>query len=260
MLFLDDVYLLQFLRARKYSMDDVYQTFENIHLAKRRYPQFFDFTEEEFTKALKLLDSGFLLPLPTRDAGGRKIILLRTKKIDTELFTVYDTCRVLLYAVSVLLEEEETQIAGIILIFDHSDITLKHVMSPMDIRDFMHFVKHCSAIRQKGNYVLNLPSFASIMIDLFKAFLSEKLKTRLFVLKSYDELKAHFDESLLPKYLGGTKSEAEILAEFKQLCDDKKELTRQIVDTIVLWEKVPAERIQADESEPVGSFRKLEID
>lgn len=253
------MYLLAFLRARKYSMDDAFHTFEQAWLAKKRYPQFFDFGDAEIAKAWKLFDTGCVIPLSERDAQGRRVIILRTKVINTDEFQTSDAMRVFTYVVTTLLEEEETQIAGIVCVFDHQDITLKHLMTPVDVRDYMDFVKNCASVRQKANYVVNLPTFANVMIELFKSALSEKLKNRVFILKNNEELINHIDKAIMPKEYGGVKPAEEMLEDFRKLRDSKKHLLDLVLKGQVPWEKVPVEKLKGD-TEAVGSFRKLEVD
>lgn len=255
----DDVFLLGFLRARKYSMDDAYHTFEQSWLAKKRYPLFFDVGDAEIEKAWKLFDTGCVVPLSERDALGRRIIFFRTKYISTDEYQTSDAMRVFAFIIMTLMEEEETQIAGIICVFDHEEITLKHIMTPMDVRDFMDFVKNCASVRQKANYVVNLPTFANVMIELFKAALSEKLKSRVFILKNNEELINVIDKAILPKEYGGIKTVEEMLNDFRKLRDSKKHLTEMCLKTPIPWEKVPVEKLKGD-TEAVGSFRKLEVD
>lgn len=242
-------------------MNETFQTFERMYLSRKRYPQFFDYAPDDFDRMLKLLDTGYCLPMSGRDAEGRKIILLRTEKCDMNLYSTYDALRLLCYVITVLMEEEETQIAGIVCIFDHAGANMKHLMTPTDVRDFMHFVKHCSACRQKGTYVMNLPSFANIILEIFKSTLSEKLKKRFFLVKSIDELKSFFDIDLLPKCYGGKLTDEEIMAEFQKLREEKRPNLLKFLEVKIDWSKVSPEKILSkDEDETVGSFRKLEID
>jgi hypothetical protein len=212
-------------------------------------------------KALKLFDTGYCYPLSKRDSEGRRIILIQTGKMDPDLYTSYDATRLLCYVVTVLLEEEETQIAGIICVFDHSNVTLRHAMNPLDLKDFMDFAKKCTTCRQKGTYIMNLPSFANILMEIFKSTLSEKLKKRIFLLKGTDELKNYIDPSLLPKQYGGTESEEEMMKEFLNLRERKFVNLRKFLEAKIDWDKVSLDKIWSNEDEAnVGSFRKLEID
>lgn len=105
-------------------MNETFQTFERMYLSRKRYPQFFDYTPEDFEKMIKLFDTGYCFPLSERDSEGRKIILIRTEKCDMNIYTTYDAVRILCYVITVLLEEEETQIAGVICLFDHQVISI----------------------------------------------------------------------------------------------------------------------------------------
>lgn len=134
-------------------------------------------------------------------------------------------------------------------------------MRPVDVRDFMDFVKNCSVARIKNSYVANLPSFAHFMIELFKSAMSDKLRKRLFIVKSSSELKNHIDKSILPKEYGGTRTEAEMMQDFVKLRESKQHLIQKVLDFSIDWNKVPIEKIHSDDDfESVGSFRKLEID
>lgn len=258
----DDAYLLQFLRVRKYSMNEVYQTFERACYVKKRYPQFFDINDNDFKKMMKLFETGFCYPLSERDDDGKRIVLMQTRRLNPDHNSIHDAAKLFFFISAVLLEEEETQIAGFTYIFDHGNITLRHVMSPVDVRDFIDFVKKCATSRQKELYVMNLPSFANVMIELFKAAMTEKLRKRLFILKSPIELKKFVQPSLLPRELGGTRTEAEMMQDFMKLKEQKEARVIEILEKInnIQWDKISTEQFGSEDDGIVGSFRKLEID
>ena len=242
-------------------MNETFQTFERMYLSRKRYPKFFDYTTDDFERMLRLLDLGYCVPMPKSDKEGRRIILIQTKKCDMNIYSTYDAIRLLCYVITVLLEEEETQIAGIVCLFDHAGANINHLMAPTDVRDFMHFVKHCSACRQKGTFVMNLPSFANFILEIFKSALSEKLKKRFVLIKSKDDLSNFFDLDLLPESHGGKLSDEEILNDFKKLRDEKRPNLLKFLNVKIDWTKIPPEKLLSnDECETIGSFRKLEID
>lgn len=243
-------------------MSDALQVFEKSWLTKKRYPHIYDQGVQGDIRAWKLFDSGFLVPLSGRDKEGRKVILMRTKLMDTDLYSTNDIVRLLSYINLILLEEEETQIAGIIFILDQSEISLKHVLTPVEVRDFMDILKNSGSVRQKGNYIVNLPSFANLMVELAKMALSEKLKKRVFVIKKTENLVDHFDKNFLPKEYGGIKPAAQMITEFKDFRDQKRELFQEIMDSweAIPWRKVPEDKLRNRDAEAVGSFRKLEVD
>lgn len=212
-------------------------------------------------KMFKLFDIGYCYPLLGRDDEGRKIILIQTGRLDVDVFSTHDAVRLLIYIVTALLEEEETQIAGIMFILNHADATIRHAISPVDLLDLMDLSKKCSAVRQKGTITMNLPTFGVVLFELFRSVLSEKLKKRLVLLKSSDDLKNHVNLSMLPKEYGGTTSEAEMLENFLQFRESKRENLQMLLDAKIDWDNVNQDKIWSNhDEEGIGSFRKLEID
>lgn len=257
----DDAYLLQFLRVRKYNMNEVFLLFERLYLAKKRYPKFLDFNDADVDKALKLFTYGYCYPLPGRDAEGRKILLVQTQRLDPDKFSPYDGARLVSFMFTVLMEEEESQIAGVRMVLNHENATLRHAMPPMDFRDFMNFTRDCATFRQKGMFIMNLPAWGTILMEIFMSILSEKLRKRICLVKNNEELKDYIDPAMLPPQYGGTKSEAAMMEDFIKLKESKKELLQELLAFEIDWSKVPKEKIWGDDDdENVGSFRKLEID
>lgn len=257
--------MLQFLRAKKYNMNDAMQTFERFYLARKRYPQFFPPDSPNFKRAMEIYKTGYCYPLAERDDDGCRIVFIQTRRLDAENYTVFDGMRLSMFVMGVLMEEEETQISGIKMIYDHQDITTKHLMLPKDMMDFVELVKTVSAGRQKGSYIVNLPSIAHFLLELVRNALTEKLKNRLFLFHNWDELKQCKDinPKLLPKELGGgEKTEAEMMKEFEGLVYERWDvLEKAAIAANLDWSKVPIDKLKASGSEEViGSFRKLEID
>jgi CRAL/TRIO domain len=159
-----------------------------------------------------------------------------------------------------LLEEEETQIAGVATIIDHEGISMKHtsLFTVSDIMDFTNCLK--SAVgRYKQLYLVNLPTFALFLLDVARSTLSEKLKKRITMPKNMSDLKNYMDTSILPKEYGGKLTEAEHMeifnAYFRSVRPNLEELKK---NSVIDWSKVPD--YNTSTSEAVGSFRKLEID
>lgn len=239
-------------------MNEAFQTFERCHLARKRYPKFF---EEDIEDSMKMFHSGFCYPLKGHDEKGRKIVLVQPKW-DTRKYSISDAIRLFFYISNALLEEEETQIGGMIFIFDYAQLTLDRQMSPFDLMEFLDFINKCSAARQKGNFLLNLPKFTQILVEVGRSMMSEKLKKRLHILRDKSDLKNYINPVMLPSEYGGTISEAEMMQEFLEFQRKHIENLHNFYNFKVDWSKVPPEKIRfdADDDDNVGSFRKLEID
>jgi hypothetical protein len=242
-------------------MDAAFQNFENLFLSVKRYPQFFDGTHDKFDKIMELYHLGYCYPLPERDGEGRRVVFSKYDLIDVDRFTVYDAVKLVCFVIGVLLEEEETQIAGFVFINDCENVSFKQLFSPMDAKAFLDFDRNSSLCRQKGNHLIKLPPVANILIDLMKSLLSDKLKSRLLLHDSFDGLKDYIDMKILPKEYGGTISRDKMVKDFYKVIMDRKEIVMKCYESGINWDFVPAEKISSQfNDEAVGSFRKLEID
>lgn len=131
------------------------------------------------------------------------------------------------------------------------------LFSVTDIVDFANCLKTAVG-RYKQLYLVNLPSFAVFLLDVARTTLSEKLKERIVLPKSMEDLKNYIDASLLPKEFGGSKSEEEHMEIFNEYFRGVRPSLERIKQRDIDWHKVPNMNGKAPEA--VGSFRKLEID
>lgn len=260
----DEDFLLGFLRYDKYNVDKACQRIENIFLLAYKYPNYYliDDNEKLLQTNLAMIDRGFLYSLPERDELGRLVFICRYGARDPSVHSVIDIFRLFRNAVMTWSFPSETQIAGCQMIFDFSDVGLKHLYTPQDIRATVDLVKNVISIRQKGYYITNLNKIAATMIDIFKTVMSEKMASRLHVLSKNDDLFAHIKpRSILPsEFNGGSMSEREMIEKFKQLMIKNHAKVTEIFNTEVDKAKIPASKIQLDDCDFTGSFRTLEID
>lgn len=243
-------------------MDEAFQLLERTYLAKKRFPELMEFKASQSELTREIFNDGCFYPTE-RDENGRRIIIIQCAKFNLERFAVFDCMKLIIAVNSVLLEEEETQIAGVVTVVDYANMTVKSIatVSPSDVRLAMSFERQHNIIRNKAVYILNLPSFARTLFDLTLSFVSEKQRSRVIILKSVEELKNYINPSLLPTQYGGTQTEAAMLENFRKIADDKEEIVRKQVDFYIDWGKVSNEKLFSKEHEETfGSFRKLEID
>jgi len=156
-----------------------------------------------------------------------------------------------------LFEEEETQICGYTLVFDFSNVILKQ-MSCFSIKDMIETADALNngCGRNKQMILVNLPSFAVFMIEMAKKSMKEKLRERIVLTKSMEEVGNFIKPSILPKEFGGELSEQEHLNRFMVKYNER----RSKLDGIYLKPEVNLELQKKIVNETVGSFRKLDID
>lgn len=218
------------------------ELFENYMLLKHSVPRWYDFNDDAIERLWMLYETGVAYPLAERDKEGRRIILIQTRKMDPKEFTASDAIHLLTWIARVILEEEETQIAGIVTIIDQSDISFGHLrmLSINDSIDFVSVVKNSTLGRQKGMYLVNLPSFASFMFEVAKKAANEKLRERIHLVDDMEKMKAIVDTSLFPLELGGSVPEADMMKSFKKNADEREAVIRSIQDGVD-WDRVALE-------------------
>lgn len=248
----------------KFNVDQACQRFERNYLISKVFPDYYDFDiDMEFERAVKFFEGGFCYPLPDRDALGRKILILRQGKRDCDQYSSADVLRFCRFAVGMTLEEEENQIAGFVLLLDYEDMTLKHLLSPIDLKVAMEYLKTCTGMRHKQYFLMNMSKVSQMAVELCKTFMSDKMKNRITILNDKSDLENSFKSlSMLPKELGGVKPEAEIVKKFLDDFKKNREIFKDSWQAEINWDKVPADKISAEDYQfdEIGSFRKLQID
>ncbi|CAO1300756.1 unnamed protein product [Diamesa tonsa] len=266
--FTDDSFFLQFLRARKFNNLRAYELYENYFIHIRTNPHWHADDEKIINKVMKTIERGVIYPFSQRDAEGRKIVFLQLSRLDTSVDTSESIFSLNSEVYTQIQEDEDTQIAGCVSIVDFTGFTLKllSILSIADARVMANNLSNQTPLRIKCIYILNVPSFARVLLDVFKMALSnvfkmalsDKLKKRLFVVKDLDEFKSkYFDAKLLPKELGGIYPEADMIKEFQETMKHNQKKRQQIYDTEFDVNMIPGKKTQEIN---VGSFRKLEID
>lgn len=259
----DEAFLTMFLRISKYNVDNACQRFEQNFLVPYRYPDIYSYKlDDEWERSMKMIDQGYGYTLPERDSEGRKVMIIRQGKRDIEEFSSEAALRTMRLCICVAMEEPESQISGFVMIFDYTDMQLKHLFSPMEMKIGMEYLKTTVSFRQKKYLITNISKVSQMAVELCKTFMSEKMKSRISIVGEIENMKSHFQPlSILPKEFGGERPQSEIIKEFKKLCEEKRHLIEPGWVAEIDLKNVPAEKLSGDyQFDDIGSFRKLEID
>ncbi|KAG5674707.1 hypothetical protein PVAND_004659 [Polypedilum vanderplanki] len=196
---LDETCLLMFLRGRKYQMDKVCQSIEQMSIFLKNHPQWNKITENEMPMFLNNCKSGMCLS-KFRDSDGRRIITLRVKQLEDLDLSQDEYLKTLQIFLNASLYEQETQIAGIIFIFDLRGITFNLIKkySIFSLLDFFSQLKYCP-IRIKQINLIGMPTFAVFIFKFVKKLLSSKLQKRINLIKDLSDLNEIMDTTELLK-------------------------------------------------------------
>ncbi|XP_059145950.1 alpha-tocopherol transfer protein-like [Physella acuta] len=202
----DTVFLLRFLRARKFDQELTFQLILNYYTTRR--------DDREVFKDLKpicvrhVFESGYTTPLGIRDRKGASVVLEKPGKWDYSRFSELDLIKADCITIRKITEEETTQVYGITLIIDYTGFTLSHLAhtSPSFARRMCRLWQDVFPARLKAVHIVNEPASYGNIFGLFKPFLKQKLLDRIFFHGTrYSSLHEHIDPELLPESFGGTK-------------------------------------------------------
>ncbi len=255
---------MRFLRHSKYCLVRATEELKYYLSFPKRYPECFGSFDVHESKFLAIVDSDCALFMPEVDADGCRIVVFHAAYLDTDNISFVDLQRLFFTFEEIAANMEEAQIAGVKLIIDYSNVTIKFFNWPK-LKDYVRVgevLKSPLWVRLKAIYLLNLPSFADHIIKFIMKFASEKMKERIKFIMNKSELEDHTDVNLLLEEYGGKVS-------IEQSQKYLKKLLGEMQDKILLLDQIDADFEEIDiktfgssefEFGAIGSFKKLEID
>ena len=203
----DGLFLLRFLRARKFDIERALLLYLSFHRYREKYAHIFvDYTPQAVEHVLK---SGLLTVLERRALNGAKIILLQPAFWDHENVPFQDNFRALMLLLDRLIEDEETQVCGVMVINNLNDTSFLTVMKvarseQMQRGLLFELLQDAFPLRFKGIHLVNQPWYISMVLAIVRPFMKQKLRDRLFIHGvDYGSLQEHVAPASLPMELGG---------------------------------------------------------
>uniref|UniRef100_A0A182MCK8 CRAL-TRIO domain-containing protein n=1 Tax=Anopheles culicifacies TaxID=139723 RepID=A0A182MCK8_9DIPT len=235
---------------------------KSFHLDEKFYPDPMRFDPERFADPHNINQDAYV-PFGTglRNCIGSRLALMQAKcilflmlsnfiiKPDTKLtipividetsaekwkpakVSLTDLFRAVQLALEAGMYEPRTQLNGAVVILDMEGLSLTQIMqfTPKFAAMALDWIQQCTAMRLKSVHIVNNSYLFNMLFAIFKPFLTEKLRKRLFFhQKDWNSLMAHVDSKCLrPKY-GGTleclETDGKLLGEMFELYHKEYEL------------------------------------
>ena len=112
-----------------------------------------------------------------------------------------------LIAFQILLQDEATQINGVVIIVDFRDFGMAQAraMNPLTFKRFSNIVFNCYPLRIKGVHILEQPKIFTVIYALSSQFMKEKLRERVKLHSgNIQGLVEYIKHECLPVDYGGT--------------------------------------------------------
>ncbi|XP_065066825.1 retinaldehyde-binding protein 1-like [Rhopilema esculentum] len=202
-----DAFLLKFLRSRKFDVEAAYSLLEKYYNVRENKPEVFRNLTRKNVK--RTMEQGIVGVLPQRDKKGRVIMTFNFSKWNMSLaFHFEKLLRVFVYTLEKLFENEETQINGVVIICNLTQLSVlqtKSLGAPM-IDKVLEIFEGNFPFRLNAIHLLNPPWHFKLlwkMVDPLKK-IKQKTARRIFIHDGdLSRFQAEFDPEILPKELGG---------------------------------------------------------
>ncbi|XP_045475490.1 retinol-binding protein pinta-like [Harmonia axyridis] len=216
----EEKYIVPFLRGCKYDVKKTKEKLKNFYLMRRDVPEWFSNRNPNLPQIQELVKMGTFVVL--KNTYENKLVMVVRPTIPDP--SIYDLDTIIKAGTMVLdiavMEEELAQIYGVYAIIDLKNTGFRHVRQ-YTLTRIKNIVNtwhnyHC---RPKKLMFINAPTFIHVVLNIFKSFMTQKLKKRIEV--SYEgnsALEKAIDISILPKDYGGEK---ETVAELGRQCSEK---------------------------------------
>ncbi|XP_001651322.2 clavesin-2 [Aedes aegypti] len=179
--FQDDEFLLRFLYARKFNVNDAFQLVINYHAYRQRNGpllQRLSVLDENIQLALR---DGFPGVLPNRDRRGRKVLIFLAGNWDYSSYSLVTVYRAMLLSLEKLLEDKQNQANGFIAIVDWTNFTFRQSsnLNPKVLKLMIEGLQDCFPVRFKAIHFIGQPWYVEAALAVIRPFLKEKTRERI---------------------------------------------------------------------------------
>ncbi|XP_049521953.1 alpha-tocopherol transfer protein-like isoform X1 [Dermacentor silvarum] len=204
-----DDFLVMFLRARKYRVEEAFQVIKNYFRVRRDVPEFFnDLVPQKVPFRTICHDHKLLMLSPEPGEYGRCMGVFKVGAWNPAICSLVDFTRAVLLLTSSWLLEDFPSICGAVGVIDMKGLNIHHLaqLTPSYLMKVANLMQDCCPVRIKAVYIINHPKIFQVIFATIKPFLRSKLLSRVYFVGHEDsEFWDHFPRDLVPSEFGGRR-------------------------------------------------------
>ncbi|XP_308476.5 retinaldehyde-binding protein 1 [Anopheles gambiae] len=269
----DPVFLLRFLRYRKFNVNDACATLEGGLAFLMRMRTLYGAEVSSFhPNVQRMVELDAIVPLG-QDRQRRTVILVRVGAMDPKETTALLQMRLGALVINTCLEYERTQVHGTVWVVDCSGMTMAHVgmWGLSEVKMMADSINEVVTMFVKEVHMVKVPRITWMLLDLLLPLLSPKIRDRFKFHRTEQELHSAIDQTLLPTTCGGQQSLKQATDNFRDMFE-KQTKWFKLEEQFLMDLSIPAPGSSGSsartahrnefpgEESMVGSFRKLTVD
>ncbi|KAF5274939.1 hypothetical protein FQR65_LT04280 [Abscondita terminalis] len=200
----DDAFLLRFLRAKKFVVRHAYKLLVNYYKFKENNPEFFE--DVDFEVIHNVVKDQIITVPPYREQTGRRVMLFRMGLWDPAKYTSAELFQTTMLILELAILEPRAQILGGICMFDLGGLTMQQAwyLTPTIARQIFDIMVTSFPMQIKSVHIVNQPWIFEMIFNLFKPFLNEEMRERIFIHgDNMESLHKEIEPKYLPERYGG---------------------------------------------------------
>jgi len=202
----DDESLIRFLRPTHFYPESALKLLKKLAEFKKKHSDVVGNIMPADLKDIYLTTKDFLV-VKNRDQDGRRILIMKLGGDWNPSKVTADHIFQLIYLSSIgAMLEPSTQINGVVVILDFEGMGMKQVtaLGPAVSMRLLSYIQEAMPLRLKEVHIVNEPMVFNMVWQVFKPFIQEKLRSRIFFHKSkWESLHKHISPEVLPPQYKG---------------------------------------------------------
>lgn len=202
----DDAYLLRFLRAAAFDQEAAFTLINKYFEMKADDKMKTVFTNLRPSAVKHVLKAGVTGELNARDNLGRRVMVFRPGKWDPANYDITDVVKTNFMTFYKFVEDEETQVRGVVVIFDLNGLGFGHIthISPTIAKRIVGLLQDSFPMRFQAVHFVNEPAVFDYLYAIIKQFMKQETIDKV-ILHGHNlaDLAKYFDVENLPEDFGG---------------------------------------------------------